>query len=139
MDAFYEVGFKELEKVTSWVKTISPQEPTRDYSLVEVSAKMKRNEISADNLVLMKTGLSVAQEIKQYIESVSKTDRLFPEKLRDGFLQFYHKFRLEGARGDELFENMCELSQRGFESQKERSAGLAVLIYLFEACEVFEK
>lgn len=139
VDAFYEVGFKELEKVTSWVKTISPQEPTRDYSLVEVSAKMKRNEISADNLVIMKTGLSVAREIKQYIENVSKTDRLFPEKLRDGFREFYFRFRREGARGDELFENMCEFAQRGFESQKERSASLAVLIYMFEACEVFEK
>jgi len=34
---------------------------------------------------------------------------------------------------------MCRFAQHGFERQAKRSAGIAVLVYLFEACEVFEK
>jgi hypothetical protein len=34
---------------------------------------------------------------------------------------------------------MCGFSQRGLKSQGDRTAGLAVLIYLFEICDVFEK
>lgn len=138
-DAFPEVGFDELTEVTKWASIISPTAPTSDFSLLNVEAKMKRNDLSEDNLVIMKTGLAVAHEIKSYIDSVSKTDYRFPEKLRDGFLQYYYTFRHEGMRGDELFESMCQLSQRGFKTQKLKSAGLAVLVYMFEACEVFEK
>ena len=139
VDAFPEVGFHELAEVTKWVSTVSPTYPTSDFSLLNVEAKMRRNDLSEDNLVIMKTGLAVAHEIKSYIDIVSKTDYRFPEKLRDGFLRFYYTFRHEGARGDELFESMCQLAQRGFETQKLKTAGLAVLVYMFEACEVFEK
>ncbi|MCR4573891.1 MAG: HNH endonuclease [Lentisphaeria bacterium] len=139
VNAFPEVGFRELAEVTRWAITISPEKPTSDYSLLKISDKMKKNEISADNLVVMQSGLGVASTIEQYIGNVVKNDPQFPEKIRDGFLEYYYRFRNEGARGDELFESMCQLAQRGFHSQKERSAGLAVLIYMFEACEVFEK
>lgn len=139
IDAFPKVGFQELAEATRWAMTISPEKPTSDYSLLNVSDKMARNSISVENLVVMQSGLSVASEIKQYIEAVAKTDSQFPERLRDGFLEQYYKFRREGARGDELFESMCQFAQRGFKSQKERSAGLAVLVHMFEACEVFEK
>lgn len=139
VDAFPEVGFDELSIITSWVSSISSAKPTMDFSLLDVEAKMKRNELSNDNLVIMKTGLSIACEIKEFIAIISKTDITFPEKLRDGFLQYYYKFRHEGARGDELFESMCLVSQQGFKTQKQKTAGLAVLTYLFEACEVFEK
>lgn len=139
VDAFLEVGFEELAEATHWVASISPEGPTKDFSLRDVSAKMERNAISAENLVVIKTGLAVASEIREFIVATSKNDSQFPEKLRDGFLQHYFHFKNEGARGDELFESMCQLAQRGFKSQKLKSASLAVLIYLFESCELFEK
>lgn len=139
INAFPEVGFQELAEATQWTATISPNEPTGDYSLVKVSDKMAKNDISADNLVVIRSGLGLAPEIKKFIEMMAQTDPQFPERLRDGFLEYYYKFRKDGARGDELFESMCQLAQRGFTSQRGKSAGLAVFIYMFEICEVFEK
>src|ERR1700730_12551352 len=51
----------------------------------------------------------------------------------------HHRLRHLGHKGNELFELMCAFSQRGLKSQGDRTAGLAVLIYLFEICDVFEK
>lgn len=139
IDAFPLIGFDELAEATKWATTLSPLEPTSDYSLLEVSEKMKRNAISKENLFVIESGLSVAKEIKCYIDNVAKVDPTFPERLRDGFLKYYHEFRHNGSRGDDLFESMCQLAQRGLQKQVERTAGLAVLVYMFESCEVFEK
>jgi len=84
-------------------------------------------------------GLSVAREVRAYVESVAQTDQDFPERLKSGFLEEYYRLKREGHSGDDLFDLMCGFAQRGFEEQAKRAAGLAVLTYLFEACEVFEK
>ncbi len=63
----------------------------------------------------------------------------YPQRLKAGFLAEYFRLRREGHRADDLFDLMCEFSQRGLKGQSQRSAGLAVLVYLFEKCDVFEK
>jgi hypothetical protein len=84
-------------------------------------------------------GLSVAREVRSYVESVAQIDDAFPERLKVGFLTEYYRLRKEGHAGDSLFDLMCRFAQQGFNGQAKRAAGLAVLVYLFEACEVFEK
>lgn len=139
MDAFPDIGFEELAVAIRWTTTISSTGPTNNYTLLDVAQKMQKNSISDANLALMQMGLSVAPVVKSFIENISKTDQDLPERLRDGFLEYYYKLRHKGARGDELFESMCQFAQRGLGKPKEQVAGLAVLIYMFEACEVFEK
>ena len=34
---------------------------------------------------------------------------------------------------------MCAFAQRGLKRQADKTAGIAVLVYLFEICDVFEK
>jgi hypothetical protein len=87
----------------------------------------------------IKMGLGAAKEVRAFVESESRVDADFPDRLRAGFLEEYYKQRRNGARGDDLFDLMCAFSQQGLKSQAERSAALAILVYLFEACEVFEK
>lgn len=63
-----------------------------------------------------------------------------PERLKEGFLIEYHRLKkTKELSADELFDLMCRFAQRGLHRQIERTAGLAVLVYLFETCEVFEK
>ena len=83
-------------------------------------------------------GLAVSKEVRAFVEQEAKIEADFPEKLTAGFLVYYRLWR-EGFKGDELFDLMCRFAQQGMETQQQRSGGLAVLIYLFEACEVFEK
>lgn len=50
--------------------------------------------------------------------------------------------RLKNAElmsGDELFNGLLDFASLGATDFKQRAAGLTVLVYLFEKCEVFEK
>lgn len=138
-EGFAEVGFVELEQVTHWATALQPKEPTRDYSLLRVQDKIEKNQLTSESRSVIVMGLSVANEVGDYIASVAQTDQDFPERLTAGFLAEYFKLVNQGLSGDALFDLMCRFSQRGFERQAQRSAGLAVLIHLFESCDVFEK
>lgn len=60
-------------------------------------------------------------------------------QVKAGFLEEYYRLKRAGHSADELFDLMCSFAQRGCREQVKRSAGIAVLVYLFEACEVFER
>ncbi|MCP4678316.1 MAG: HNH endonuclease [Deltaproteobacteria bacterium] len=139
IDAFADVGFPELEEATQWAMVVSPGKVTQDYSLIGLEDKICKNDLAQDSRAVVTMGLGVAGEVSKYIESVVQTDQDFPERLTAGFLEEYYRLKKEGLKGDVLFDLMCRFAQRGFERQAQRSAGLAVLIYLFESCEVFEK
>ena len=139
LDAFSEVGFPELQEATLWASSIQPSAVTADYSLLKVEDKIKKNDLDDDARGVIAMGLGVAKEVSRYIESVAQTDVEFPERLKAGFLEEYWRLKKESIGGGELFELMCRFAQQGFDRQAQRSAGLAVLIHLFEACEVFEK
>ncbi len=139
LDAFAEVGFPELQEATQWAVAISPSAVTKDYSLLKLEDKIKKNDLDSDARGVIAMGLGVASEVSRYIESVAQTDVDFPERLKAGFLEEYWRLKKEGVTSGDLFELMCRFAQQGFQRQAQRSAGLAVLIYLFEMCEVFEK
>ncbi|RXE56210.1 hypothetical protein ABH15_08660 [Methanoculleus taiwanensis] len=139
LDAFADVGFPELQEATQWATAILPSAVTRDYSLLKLDDKIKKNDLDAGARGIIAMGLGVASDVSRYIESVAQTDVEFPERLKAGFLEEYWRLKKEGVSGGDLFELMCRFAQQGFHRQAERSAGLAVLVYLFEMCEVFEK
>lgn len=139
-DAFADVGFAELQEATNWAAHVQPAATTSpDYSLLRVEDKIRKNDLDDDSRAVIAMGLGVASEVARFVESVAQTDPDFPERLKAGFLEQYWKLRHDGARGGELFELMCAFSQQGFHRQAQRSAGLAVLVHMFETCEVFEK
>ena len=138
-EAFASVGFPELEKATIWLMQVQPGEATQDFSLITPEDKLEKNALGIGSRIIVTMGLSVAQEVRAYVECVAQTDSDFPERLKVGFLNEYYRLKQEGHVGDSLFDLMCHFAQRGLEGQARRAAGLAVLVYLFEACEVFEK
>jgi hypothetical protein len=84
-------------------------------------------------------GLGKAKEVHHYVEGVAALDPHFPERLKAGFVNEYDQLVEGGVRGDVLFESLLEFASQGSRDPKCRAAGLAVLAYLFETCEVFEK
>jgi hypothetical protein len=140
-DAFADVSFPELEEATAWAMQAGDLHSSSDFQLVAPDDKIKKNALTNTSRVTITMGLSVSREVEvgKYIEAVAQTDPDFPGRLTAGFLQEYHRLRGKGHRGDDLFDLMCSFAQQGFTKQGERSAGLAVLIHLFELCEVFEK
>lgn len=138
-EAFDSIGFPELEEATQWIMLVKPSQSRQDFSLVAPEDKLKTNDLGNGSRGIITMGLSVAREVRTFVESVSQIDSDFSDRLKVGFLSEYHRLKQEGHSGDDLFDLMCRFAQRGFKEQAKRSAGIAVLIYLFESCEVFEK
>jgi hypothetical protein len=138
-EAFAQVGFQELALATEWMARMEPRRPSSDYVVTDPDAKIRKNELSNASRVTITMGLALAKEVRAFIENEAMVDIDFPERLRAGFLEEYFRLRKEGHKGDDLFDLMSRFAQRGQKEQAKRSAGVAVLVYLFEACEVFEK
>ena len=139
IEAFSNVGFPELEEATQWILSIPFEQKDNGFELSPVKEKLKKNHIADDSLWVIAPALSCTKIVRDFIQSAAQTDVNFPERLKTGFLQKYYSLKQQGHRGDDLFNLMCQFSQQGSKKQSKKSAGLAVLVYLFEACEVFEK
>jgi len=138
-DGFAEVGFPELARATEYLSRTEGEQPSDDFSSIPPEDKIRKNELTPPSVLIIRTGLGIMPEVRSFVEKESVVDAEFPERLKSGFLVEYHGLRKNGHRGDELFDLMCVFAQRGMKTQSERSAGLAVLTYLFNLCEVFEK
>jgi hypothetical protein len=137
--AFADIGFPELALATTWISRYQPQNPSDEFSIIPPDDKIKKNQLTTASRATIMMGLGVSREVSAFVEQEAKIDTDFPEKLKAGFLEEYYRLRRDGIKGDALFDLMCQFAQQGMKTQTQRSAGLAVLIYLFEACEVFEK
>ncbi|RSZ38217.1 MULTISPECIES: HNH endonuclease [unclassified Variovorax] len=137
-DAFTDLAFPELERAISWVNTEIPA-AHGSFDIISPDEKIKKNALSNGARHIIAAGLMSRATVSAYVEAEAQLDADFPERLKAGFLAEYYSLRQRGHKGDELFELMCSFAQRGVKSQADRTAGLAVLVYLFEICDVFEK
>jgi len=137
--AFAQVGFPELQMATEWVNHFQPGEESQDFSLLPPDEKIRKNDLRNGSRITITMGLSVAKLVGDFVQHEAQIDSDYPERLKAGFLEEYFRLWREGHRGDDLFDLMCDFAQRGVKGQSKRSAGLAVLVYLFEKCDIFEK
>lgn len=139
-EVILDIGFYELDQVTRHIAA-TPFDFEDIESIIEsvpLKKKMKRNEITDKVLPFMQIGLLKAKEVGEYVNDVATTEPQFPKRLKWGFVDQYSKLHLEGLRGDSLFEALKEFANSGSTDFKRQAAGIAVLVYLFEKCEVFE-
>ena len=137
-DAFADVEFPELERSISWVTSQVPV-ANGSFDLVAPDEKIKKNAQTNGSRHIIAAGMMSRSTVAAYVEAETQLDADFPERLKAGFLAEYYSLRAKGHQGDELFELMCSFAQRGLRNHADRTAGIAVLIYLFEICDVFEK
>ena len=138
-EKFADVGFSELEEATQWISHVPQQPLDVNFSVIPPDAKLKKNDLGEVSRRVITMGLSVVREVQSFVESKAQADLDFPKRLQSGFMQEYLRLRKQGYKGDVLFDLMCRFAQQGFRDEPKRAAGRAVLVYLFEACEVFEK
>ncbi len=137
-EAFADVAFPELQNAVSWVAKQAPV-TNGSFDLTAPDEKIKKNALSNGSRHIVAAGLTSRVTVGEYVEAEAQLDPDFPERLKAGFLEEYYARRKEGHKGDELFELMCAFAQRGLRRQADKTAGIAVLIYMFEICDVFEK
>ena len=139
-EALASVGFAELETVTRWVTEVLPPPPGQDFSRISIEDKIRKHHLSVASRNLIRTHLAAAPQVRSFIQSLNQDNPGFADRLKSGFLEYYHGLRREGqSSGEDLFSSMCVFARRGFRDLKTQLAAQAVLVYLFEICEVFEQ
>lgn len=131
------ISFAELEIVTKYLISNQP-ETTMDYTLIPLKDKINKNGLSKISEKLIGIGMTQVKQVAEYVEKCPDLD--FGDRLKEGFVKEYEKLKKkENLNGDELFNALAEFASLGSAEFLKKAAGLAVLVYLFEKCEVFEK
>ena len=132
------VTFLELEMVTrNLANTCGPA--SASISIVPLKEKMDRNGLTLATESLFKIGLLQVKQVEQFVQHMSGLDSAFVADLTYGFVDHYRQLRSQGIEGDSLFNEMQLFSSQGNIDPRRQGAGLAVLVYLFERCEVFDR
>jgi hypothetical protein len=131
------VTFAELSVVTKYL--VSGQYGMDDsLTLVPPKDKIAKNGLSPETESLIKIGMVQVRQVGDFIYKCP--DDEFGERLKEGFVAEYQRLKNEDhLNGDSLFDSLFVFASGGSKNFKEKAAGLAVLVYLFEKCEVFEK
>lgn len=131
------VTFSELEVVTKFL--LSDQLVWDDsLTVIPPKEKIKKNALSASTEQMITMGMTQVRQVGHFIDNCP--DMEFGERLKRGFVAEYeHLKNEEGLTGDDLFNGLLEFASGKSNDFKQKAAGLAVLVYLFEKCEVFEK
>lgn len=133
------VTFDELEVVTKFILRMQPASSEINFTLTDITEKMLKNQLTAEVHFLITMGMGKAREVGRFVEHNAILRPDFPEKLTAGFLAEYQKLWSQGITGDDLFESLRKFSSCYSSDFRKEAAGLAVLSYLFEKCEVFER
>lgn len=110
-----------------------------NYQLTYPEEKMSKNDLTHEIRFVLGMGLAKAGEVRHFIENIAKIS--FPdlaERLKASLKAEYINLMAAGIRGDELFNRLYIFSHQNSSSASRQSAGLAVLCYFFETCDVFE-
>jgi hypothetical protein len=132
------VSFAELDAVCEHI-LVQPMSLDSVYTITPPREKIRKNELSERPAGLITMGLGKAPEVQAFVEQQSLFEPDYPQRLRTGFLAEYHRLRRDRYRGDELFDGMLDFASGGTSDFARQAAGLAVLSYLFEKCDVFER
>ena len=132
------ITFAQLEIITQALLHTGPT-PSSSMSVIPPQEKMDRNGLTIRTGTLITIGLVQSKQVQQFVEGMSGVDNTFIGRLTSGFVDEYQRQHWGGLRGDSLFEAMRLFSVQRRSDFRYQCAGLAVLVYLFERCEVFEQ
>lgn len=133
-----DVTFAELQIIINFlIGAPSSTQNAKNTISIPPKEKILKNDLSPNIEYLITIGMSQVRLIGQFLSE--HEDIGFSERLKDGFVKKYKKIRASGLRGDALFYELLDFSSNNSSRFEIKAAGLSVLVYFFELCEVFEK
>lgn len=129
-----EVTFAELDIITKYLVATCPSDTS--ISIIPPRDKIRKNELSPTVENLVRMGLARTKLVREFIRR--NPDQEFGERLKVGFVEKYNELAKKGIQGNILFDSLLEFASNRSSNFREQAAGLAILSYYFEACDVFE-
>lgn len=138
VSAMTAITFRELDMVTQGILCM-PVPTAANYIVLQPIEKMLKNELTGVIQSRLMTGVIQARMVGSFVENMVNVIPDFPERLKAGFVKEYQRLRAAGFKGNALFSALHDFSCNRSLDYDLQAAGLAVLYYLFEKCEVFER
>ena len=142
-NALGEVTYEELTVVYT---VIASTPATRQQLGVELALplqeKIELNKLSATSVQRITDGLSQAARVEEFIAFQSSVAPSFGRSMVARFKSDYFAARAEDLEPDAVFDYLVETAIENAgprDTPQVRAAALAVIAYLFEICEIFER
>lgn len=142
--AMNAVGFVELEAVCSSLRLTIAQAPaTLDPITLPpgLADKIRINSLGGSSEASIRSGLSKTTAVADYITFTDKGNPGYSKRLQLWFKAKYAGGVLSNLSGDDLFDFICaEALDNAGVNQNDllEAAAIAVVVHLFEICEIFE-
>lgn len=142
--AMNAVGFVELEAVCSSLRMTIARGPAPLDPLTlppRVTDKIRINDLGTSSEAMIKSGLSKTTAVSEYIEFTEKGNPGYSKRLQLWFKARYADGVLSELAGDDLFDFVYSeaLDNAGVNrNELLEAAAIAVVVHLFEICEIFE-
>jgi hypothetical protein len=131
------VTYVELSVVTSYLMS-GQASNDENYTIIPPKEKINKNALSSSIEQLIIMGLTQVKQVASFLENCPDMD--FGKRLKESFVNEYNRLVTEEKlSGDDLFNGLLEFASGRSSDFKQKAAGLTVLVYLFEKCDVFEK
>ncbi len=133
---FLALSFEDIKPILQFV---AAQQAPADPGVSPVPRhKLEYNKLGEDARVLILNGMWKAPLVRQYLDG--HPDKELAAKVANVFRAKYEKLRAEKHDPDSiLYELQIEAQGPYIQRSKQAVAALAVLAYLFEECDIFER
>lgn len=131
-----EITFVELEVILKYLTSAPIIIETDSITVIPPGKKIKKNDLSVEVGNFITMGMMQVKLVEDYLNK--HPDVQFAARLSKGVVDKYAEIRENGLIGDVLFYELLDFAANQSMDFKKRTAGLAVLVYLFEKCNVFE-
>lgn len=129
--------FAELEVLSKHLMSIgNAPNKTPDYRLLDIEEKINKNSLQKVQGEI-DMGLTKIVTVEDYLNR--NPDINFAVRLTDIMAQQYTELKTRYSDNVEIFNIMWDITSGHYSDFNYRAAGLGILIYFFEKCEVFEK
>lgn len=130
-------SFAELEVLAKYlISSATPMPNNQSYSLLKIDEKIKKNSLQGVQMYIT-MGLSSNYTIDDYLNK--HPDPLFATQLTNIMAQKYQELKMNGLDNEEIFNDLWDFASGMQSDFSYKAAGLGILTYFFEKCEVFEK
>lgn len=132
-----EISYAELEVTIKYLVDGNNTQYGGTFEIITPAEKIKKNELTSDVEGFLRMGLIQERQLEEYLNR--NLDRTFASRLRNIVVAEYNKLKQEGLTGNEIFYEIMKFAAGNSTDFKKQAAGLSIIAYYFNVCDIFEK
>lgn len=131
------VTFADLEVAIAYLVSNNNTQYEGTLEVITPYEKIQKNSLSAEVENLLRMGLIRQNQLEEYLNK--NLDSSFSARLRNIFVEKYNQLKTEDFNADEIFYMLLEFASGHNSEFSRQAAGLTIISYYFNVCDIFEK